>query len=329
MPRKELVEWLQRDFDCCVERVETCGNGAIYLQILDKVFPGKVQMKRVIWPAQTDYEKIQNYKLLQDAFLACGLQKTFNIDLLSKQRCQENLAFLQWMKAVYDHRLLQITRTAAHAATHPATLAQAPEGASAASAVSGDGVAVVKSYRAYERRLLGQGPLPDWARPRRLSLHQSHTSNTSHTSTASHAQAGEREGQESLSNDRLKPFEERQRERADQLKERIAGRAPVLGPPPHFAETRSRTGSEASPDGREKGKALKLLRPPGAGASHTGTASRQSPSFAQQRQTPAVAGELQTKLNELFTVNDFYQSKSFCLSPLSELQLFICGRFKG
>lgn len=29
VPRKELVDWLQRDFDCCIEKVESCGTGRV------------------------------------------------------------------------------------------------------------------------------------------------------------------------------------------------------------------------------------------------------------------------------------------------------------
>lgn len=72
----------------------------------------------------------RNYKLLQEVLKECRLQRGFNIDKLVKARHQDNLEFLQWIKAVYDKRLAEL-----------------PAG----------------EYRAFDRRNLGVGPLPDWA----------------------------------------------------------------------------------------------------------------------------------------------------------------------
>eukprot|EP01054_Gregarina_sp_Poly1_P007096 Gregarina_sp_Poly_1__7095@NODE_387_length_8987_cov_450_884305_g316_i0_p4_GENE_NODE_387_length_8987_cov_450_884305_g316_i0NODE_387_length_8987_cov_450_884305_g316_i0_p4_ORF_typecomplete_len287_score41_33CH/PF00307_31/5_5e05CH/PF00307_31/5_4e02CH_2/PF06294_11/0_00048DUF5446/PF17522_2/5_7e03DUF5446/PF17522_2/0_072MT/PF12777_7/0_048EB1/PF03271_17/9_8e03EB1/PF03271_17/1_7e04EB1/PF03271_17/1_4e04EB1/PF03271_17/0_036Uds1/PF15456_6/0_074HR1/PF02185_16/1_7e03HR1/PF02185_16/0_38DUF446/PF04287_12/1_5DUF446 len=129
-PRRELLDWLKQDFECNIQKLEECANGAMYLHIFDKAYPGKVPMQKVHWGAVQEYEMTKNYKLLQEVFKDCGLNRSFEIAKLTKGRQQDNLEFLQWIKYVYDRRMEQ----------NP-----------------------VEDYKPMERRLLGHGPLPDWA----------------------------------------------------------------------------------------------------------------------------------------------------------------------
>lgn len=66
------------------------------------MFPGKVPLQRINWAAKNEWEFINNYKILQQAFAKCKIQKHIDIEKLSKSKYQDNLEFIQWMKRYYD-----------------------------------------------------------------------------------------------------------------------------------------------------------------------------------------------------------------------------------
>lgn len=66
------------------------------------MFPGKVAMQRINWNAKNEWQFINNYKILQQAFSKCKIQKHIDIEKLSKSKYQDNLEFIQWMKRYYD-----------------------------------------------------------------------------------------------------------------------------------------------------------------------------------------------------------------------------------
>ena len=100
--RTELLKWIEDVFHVNYTKVEQCANGALYCQILDAIFPGRVAMKRVNWNAKHEYEFIKNYKVLQSAFDRLGIEKHIEVEKLIKAKYQDNLEMLQWMKRYYD-----------------------------------------------------------------------------------------------------------------------------------------------------------------------------------------------------------------------------------
>jgi RP/EB family microtubule-associated protein len=70
--------------------------------IMDKIYPGSINMKKVKWNAKFDYEWLENYKLLQNSFKANGLKKNIDVDKLIKAKYADNLEFCQWMKKYHD-----------------------------------------------------------------------------------------------------------------------------------------------------------------------------------------------------------------------------------
>lgn len=134
--RTELLDWVNTTFNLSLTKIEQGASGAIYLQIVDGMFGGghKVPMAKVKWNCKFDYEYIQNYKLLQSVFNKQGIKKHIEVDKLIKGKYQDNLEFLQWLKAFYDRQAAQF---------------RAPD----------------KPYNAYERRKLAGSTFPDWAQP--------------------------------------------------------------------------------------------------------------------------------------------------------------------
>ena len=52
--------------------------------------------------AKNEYEYIQNFKVLQQAFINHNIDKTIPVDRLVKCRMQDNIEFLQWVKKYWD-----------------------------------------------------------------------------------------------------------------------------------------------------------------------------------------------------------------------------------
>eukprot|EP01066_Platyproteum_vivax_P007731 Platyproteum_vivax@DN3095_c0_g1_i1.p1 len=98
----ELLAWLNDFFKLGLTKVEQLASGAVYAQIFDALYPGKVQMSKVNWGAKFDYEFIKNYKVLQAAFDKVGIKKHIEVDKLVKAKPLDNLEFIQWCKSYFD-----------------------------------------------------------------------------------------------------------------------------------------------------------------------------------------------------------------------------------
>eukprot|EP01057_Protomagalhaensia_wolfi_P001096 Protomagalhaensia_wolfi_Nauph_80__1095@NODE_163_length_3360_cov_203_906354_g101_i1_p2_GENE_NODE_163_length_3360_cov_203_906354_g101_i1NODE_163_length_3360_cov_203_906354_g101_i1_p2_ORF_typecomplete_len281_score31_11CH/PF00307_31/0_00031CH/PF00307_31/1_3e04CH_2/PF06294_11/0_0023CH_2/PF06294_11/2_7e03CAMSAP_CH/PF11971_8/0_011DUF3498/PF12004_8/0_016DMPK_coil/PF08826_10/0_072BST2/PF16716_5/0_086EB1/PF03271_17/0_074DUF1192/PF06698_11/0_13Mto2_bdg/PF12808_7/0_22Med21/PF11221_8/0_18HalX/PF08663_10/0_18 len=148
-PKRKLLDWLKQDFECNIQRLEDCTNGAMYLQILDRAYPGKVPMQKVHWGALHSYEMTKNYKLLQEVLPECGLVRSFDIANLINRRSQDLLELLQWMKHVYDKRMETL---------------------------------MLEPYKPLERRQSGHGPFPEWTKNKQtvpfLPTHHREASNS-------------------------------------------------------------------------------------------------------------------------------------------------------
>eukprot|EP00741_Cyanophora_paradoxa_P007751 tig00001206_g7499.t1 len=102
VPRTELLSWLNTTFGANYTKIEQCASGAIYCQIMDALYPGKVALSKVNFTAKQEYEYIKNYKVLQSAFDSVKIEKYIEVEKLIKGKYQDNLEFLQWMKRYYD-----------------------------------------------------------------------------------------------------------------------------------------------------------------------------------------------------------------------------------
>ncbi|VWU51764.1 EB1 homolog, putative [Hepatocystis sp. ex Piliocolobus tephrosceles] len=100
--RKELIEWVNGLLRLNITKVEQCSNGAVYIQLLDMLFPNKSVLSKAKWNVKLEYECIMNYKLIQSTFNKLGVKKYMDVDKLIKGKYQDNLEFLQWFKGFFE-----------------------------------------------------------------------------------------------------------------------------------------------------------------------------------------------------------------------------------
>ncbi|EGV64020.1 microtubule integrity protein mal3 [Yamadazyma tenuis] len=101
--RTELLKWLNNTLDLSYTKVEQCGNGAAYCQLMDSIYQD-VPMARVKMGAKTDYDCSTNMKILQASFQKHGVSRNIDVDRIIKCRLQDNLELLQWLKKYWMER---------------------------------------------------------------------------------------------------------------------------------------------------------------------------------------------------------------------------------
>ncbi|KAJ9102602.1 hypothetical protein QFC21_003003 [Naganishia friedmannii] len=99
--RTELLRWINSVTQAGITKIEECGTGAIYCQLIDSIF-GDLPMTRVKLNARQEYEYINNYKVLQAAFKKHRIDKPIPVERLIKCKMQDNLEFTQWLKKFWD-----------------------------------------------------------------------------------------------------------------------------------------------------------------------------------------------------------------------------------
>ncbi|CUM67877.1 uncharacterized protein PRCAT00005588001 [Priceomyces carsonii] len=96
--RTELLQWLNLTLDLNYTKVEQCGTGAAYCQLMDSIVGGVPMNKVKFEGANSEYEYRQNMKILQAAFTKHNVTKVIDVERLIKCRLQDNLDLLQWFK---------------------------------------------------------------------------------------------------------------------------------------------------------------------------------------------------------------------------------------
>lgn len=96
--RTELLSWLNATLNLNYTKVEQCGTGAAYCQLMDSIY-GSVPMGKVKFDAHlSEYDSRANMKVLQAAFNRHKILKHIEVERLIKCRLQDNLELLQWFK---------------------------------------------------------------------------------------------------------------------------------------------------------------------------------------------------------------------------------------
>ncbi|KAF8633767.1 hypothetical protein AX15_001273 [Amanita polypyramis BW_CC] len=99
--RTDLLAWLNELLQINYTKIEQCGTGAAYCQVLDSIY-GDLPMTRIKFNAKHEYEFIANFKVMQNVFKARKIDKPIPVEKLVKCKMQDNLEFLQWIKRFWD-----------------------------------------------------------------------------------------------------------------------------------------------------------------------------------------------------------------------------------
>ncbi|KXN72264.1 hypothetical protein CONCODRAFT_77861 [Conidiobolus coronatus NRRL 28638] len=129
--RGELLKWINDLCQLSLNKIEECGTGAPYCQIMDSIY-GDLPLHRVKFDAKGEHEFLNNFKILQNVFAKHKVDKVIPVDKLVKLKMQDNLEFVQWLKRYWesnssgDYYDAVARRKAAPGGAAPASSARAP-----------------------------------------------------------------------------------------------------------------------------------------------------------------------------------------------------------
>ena len=90
----DMLAWVNDCLKTKYSKVEEMCSGIAYCQLMDMLFPGSVELKKVKFVTKLKHEYIQNFKILQASFKTMGIDKKVSVDKLIKGNFQVNLGKL-------------------------------------------------------------------------------------------------------------------------------------------------------------------------------------------------------------------------------------------
>lgn len=101
--RLELLRWINELTGLNYSKIEQTASGVFACHVFDALYPGSIRMEKVKFAAKRSHEYVHNYKILQGSFNSTKLRKKIDVEKLIKGKYQDNLEFVQWIKAFYDN----------------------------------------------------------------------------------------------------------------------------------------------------------------------------------------------------------------------------------
>lgn len=102
LSRHDILNWINTCLESSYGKIEELCTGAAYCQLMDMLFPGVLNFKKIKFNTNLEHEYIANFKQLQAIFKKLGVDKEVPIEKLVKGKYQDNFEFVQWFKRFYD-----------------------------------------------------------------------------------------------------------------------------------------------------------------------------------------------------------------------------------
>ncbi|VUZ43162.1 unnamed protein product [Hymenolepis diminuta] len=102
LSRHDILNWINTCLESNYGKIEELCTGAAYCQLMDMLFPGTLNFKKIKFNTHLEHEYIANFKQLQAIFKKLGVDKEVPIEKLVKGKYQDNFEFVQWFKRFYD-----------------------------------------------------------------------------------------------------------------------------------------------------------------------------------------------------------------------------------
>lgn len=173
LSRGELLSWVNDLTSLNLPKVESMGTGAAHCLLMNSIY-GDLPVHKVNFRALHEYEYVQNFKVLQEAFVRHRIDRTIPVEKLIKLKFQDNLEFLQWMKRYWDAHF-----TGDNSGSNVGVVSSTPTprqpSASGSNKISRS--ASMKSSAI-------NPPIPNNAMPNTLNTNTSNTNNTSSIATS-------------------------------------------------------------------------------------------------------------------------------------------------
>ncbi|KAH8234979.1 hypothetical protein KR032_007004 [Drosophila birchii] len=108
--RFQLLAWMSSELNAHLYKVEDLGTGAAYCCLMERLFPGTIDMSRVKCLANQEYEFLANFRLVQNAFDEVMVVTQIPMAELVKRRLSDNLEFGCWFRRLYERNYKKLVR---------------------------------------------------------------------------------------------------------------------------------------------------------------------------------------------------------------------------